>query len=215
MAKVWMRAITGCHIKDIHGNRQSYKPGDWFECGKHLARKLIAEGSAEFARLKDQNYILALGDCGIVVYGGEDENLSKAASEYQLDISYGEPELTHSRTLIAEAGTPLRMRMIPTGFSRLEVGWQLAIPTYGEDIIAEEIGSQDERERTKEVIRHLSVPVYDTRAMFVARCDDTKQLIRLWKEERTDNGNDMLAFLRAYYVAKLSTCQLPAEPWMQ
>lgn len=200
-------------MKDKHGNRQRYRPGDWFQCGKHVARKLIAEGSAEFANIRDQELTLQLSDCGIVLYGGEDEDIAKTASYYNLDIVKGEPQLAFSRTLIVEAGSPIRQQMIPMGYSRLELGWQLAIPVCRDDTLAEEIGTVEDRERTREVIRNLTVPVYDTRALFMARCSDTRELVDGWNAERGD-GDDRLAFLRAYYVVKPVVVQLPAESWM-
>jgi hypothetical protein len=209
-----MRAITSVNMHDKHGKLRRYAPGDWFQCGKHDARRLLAQGSAEFANLKDQGATLSLSDCGVLLYGGEDASVHNMASQYKMDVVEGEPSLPFSRTLIVLAGSPLRSVLVPVGFSRLEHGWQIAIPLCGDDLLACEIGTEQERIAAKRDIRNLVVPVYDVRAMFVARCSTTQQLIEDWWR-LAGEMEYRLAFLRAFYKIAPKTCQLPAERWME
>ena len=84
---------------------------------------------------------------------------------------------------------------------RLDAWWKY-------DELASRFGSNEERDRTEEIIHDLRVMVYDPRCLFIKRCTDTEHLIEMWAAER-GQGSHKLAFLRALYIVKPLICALP------
>jgi hypothetical protein len=103
----------------------------------------------------------------------------------------------------------VRPDLFQAGFNLL-ARWQAAAPLWSYTELACHVGSEADREATKAVIRELRVPLYDTRVLFVRRCDDTRRLIELWLAE-CKRGDARLAFLRAMYQVKPVLCALPAQ----
>jgi len=89
--------------------------------------------------------------------------------------------------------------------------WQVAIPLWNYETLAAQVGTEEERERTKAVIRDLRVPLRDTRLVFMRRCAQTRELTNVWREELTNSTDERLAFLRALYRIKPVICDLPAS----
>jgi len=219
MAKVWMQSLGNCSV-DEAGKRVTYGPAQWFQCGKHDARQFIASGIAKFANQKDQASVLDLADCGIVIGMHLFPLLETLRSEYKLPTTPHELDAAipfpYTRTLFLDMEATLNPKLVPIGFEHLDSGWQVAIPTCGGELLAESVGSDQDREATLSVVRNLSVPLLDTRAIFMARCNGTRQLLVEWTHEKSvvRFGDPRLAFLRAYYRVQPVTCHLPAERWM-
>jgi len=93
------------------------------------------------------------------------------------------------------------------GFGLLDV-WELAVPLCDYQTLAIHLGSDEEKERTKAVIRDLRVPLYDTRLMFVKHCQNTVDLFSRWQKE-CESSDERLAFLRALYQVKPFILALP------
>ena len=217
MAKVWLQALTNCTV-DEAGRRVTYGPAQWFECGKHDARSFVATGAAKFANSNDQAKVLDLYDCGISTETRPFPLLDGIASKYHLSITQSEAvEIPYPRTLFLCQDASLNEMLVPVGFAHLDAGWQLAIPVCAGELLAENVGSNEDRAETLERARNLTVPLPDTRVMFVARCSETKRLLVEWAREKSvvPGGDPRLAFLRAYYRVKPVTCHLPAERWTE
>jgi hypothetical protein len=88
--------------------------------------------------------------------------------------------------------------------------WQLAVPLIDYTTLACNVGSEEERQCTKQIIHDLRVPLYDTRMIFVKRSPDTTALIREWREECKPGDDERLAFLRVMYRRCPFVLPLPA-----
>ena len=193
----------------IQGKVRAFYPGDWVQVGKQVALRWIAEGSAWIPSSNASDMFLA--DAGVFILG--DEKAGKIALEAydgEVDVvSGGTPGVPWQRTLIWNPTCPLRTELLPIGFYLLET-WQLAVPLCDYGILARDVGTEDDRERTASVVRDLRVPLYDTRLIFARKCDDVEGLLTEWtgKMDRIDS-DARLAFLRALYKAKPFILALP------
>lgn len=215
MAKVWIRCITMVRVDDA-GTMQIYHPGDWCKVGKHQARQLVAQGSAEIPNMKTRMSTYELDGCSIVLYGGSTKTHKDLLQRDfpGVKIICGEPTLQTERVLLWDISFSLNTFLIPLGFNRLETGWQLCIPILDYDLLAENIGTQEERDYTKNIIHDLRVPVRDPRLIFVLNCEDTQNWFDCYKEECGEGKDKRLAYLRAFYKAKPITCDLP-NTWLK
>ena len=204
---MWIQLIRPCQI-DLNGQLRRYSPGDWVNVGKMLANKLIGEGSASAV---GKNTITERTDLpatswGIVIKGKlpDVEILETIPNDQQ---ATGEPRLPWDYTVIWDTGAnKARTELIPTGLTLVEK-WEIAVPLYDYKVLACHIGTEEERDLTKDAIRDLRVPFYDIRFMFVHRTPDTIRLFTQWEQEQ---GNRYLAFLRAIYQVKPLVLALPA-----
>jgi hypothetical protein len=96
--------------------------------------------------------------------------------------------------------------LIPVGLNLLEK-WEIAVPISDYNLLARDIGTDEERARTKELIHDLRVPVYDTRLIFARNCVAVEQLFEMWHKEQ---GDERLSFLRCLYVVKPYVLALPS-----
>lgn len=213
MTKVYLQAQTICRVEE-NGQEVAYYPGDWFECGKHQARQLEAEGSAIIKNLDKRRLVLDLAGCGILVLDGDEGaqiEAERLAAQYMLDIESGPPNLPFPRTLILGDCKPVS-RLVPVGFAWLDDGWQLAVPMVDMETLAEDVGDA-KGDGTEFIVHDLRVPVYDTRLVFVLRCPETAAMIEQWANER-QAGSDQLAFLRSLYQATPVWTPLPPS-WIE
>ena len=213
MARHWVKALTIVRSVDEAGNPETYHPGDFFPTSKREIKLLLARGQIEIPK-NVYKTALDLDGCGIVVTGGDLSNAKKyiGQTNAELEIIKGGLRLPYPRTLIWDGASKLRLDLMPIGFHRLTTGWQVAVPIFSYETLAKDIGTEEDRKRTKEIIKDLRVPFYDTRTVYIRRCADTERLIRVWKEQR-GGGDDRLAFLRAAFIVKPTICALPIS-WM-
>lgn len=127
-----------------------------------------------------------------------------------LILSVGEPAIAFQKTMIWNPKVQLRTELVSAGFGMLET-WEIAVPLYSYDELAVHIGSEEDRKRTKAIIRDLRVPVYDVRLIFVRNCEATQQLFDAWTEENGIAGesDERLSFMRAFYRVKPAMLALP------
>lgn len=199
MAKIWVRALTVLYAPNQNNEMMCYHPGDWLKVSKHQARQWQAAKQCDIPNIVTRHSIVP-PDCGIVisqdvpfVYDG-------------IGISYGDPALEYDKTLIWNPGLPINKNLLPVGFSLLD-RWELAVPISDYDLLAENIGDEKDRERTRTLTFDLRIPVYDVRMIFARKCLATEKLFKLWKK---DTGDTRLAFLRALYWVKPYILALPS-----
>jgi len=205
----WIRLLQPRQI-EFAGKPQRFMAGDWVEVGKQLANRWIAEGSAE----APQNSLSKVagdygGDVGILVTDNEATAQTVLAdSASSIAIDFDKPRLRWTKTLIWNGGCSLRFELVPIAFGLLDT-WDVLYPFEKYDVLAATIGTDEDRGRTKEVIRDLRVPVPDVRLIYAKRNKRTEDLMEAWKEERIDTAEDRLAFLRALYRVKPFQLPLP------
>lgn len=152
-------------------------------------------------------------DSGAVLVG-QSPGMVLALGQLGLAMAQGNSEmLPFERTLIWDPVAPLRLAMVPHGLRFLD-RWQIACPLYSYRLLARDIGTDEERERTARVIHELRVPVYDYRVLFVRRCAETLRFMGAFQEESDCGEDDLrLPFLRALYRVKPLMLALPQQ-WL-
>ncbi len=203
---VCLRTVKNLVIK---GQVHHYKPGEWVNVGRQLAREWIAAGDAyDF----DQTGKTGDKTTGIVLFGNAPGDwLDRLHSAMSVTVVSGDmPDVPFAETLLYRPEFELRLDLMLTGFKLLQ-RWQVAIPLWNYETLAAQVGTEEERERTKAVIRDLRVPLRDTRLVFMRRCAQTRELTNVWREELTNSTDERLAFLRALYRIKPVICDLPAS----
>ncbi len=211
----WVKALRICRVPDVHGHLKTYQPGDWFAMqNKAMLRQWVAQGKVERLGM-DYSNTFDLSDCGIVVRGpNAAEQVAYIKHNTDLEARAGGLELPYPRTLLWETAGALRLDLIPTGFHRLEAGWQIAAPLWKYAELARDTGSVEDKQRTEGVIRDLRVPLYDVRLLYVRRCPNTERWLERFKVE-LEHGNDKKhALLRSLYLEKPVVCALPTV-WME
>ena len=200
MGKVYIQAITNLPVEES-GISKLLRPGDWFAVGTQQARVWEAAGQCIIHNPVARKAILPL-HCGIVL------REKYSFSQDGVGVEYGEPAITFEKTLIWQPSFKFNTALLATGFTLLEK-WEFAVPISDYNLLARDIGSDEERERTKAIIHDLRVPVYDTRLIFVRQCQAAETWLKLWDEER-QQGDERLAFLRAIYKVKPYILALPS-----
>jgi len=171
--------------------------------GQQLAKAWLADGSAW---IPPQRVTELIGDDhGIVVLNASAEMIKRSGETEIKATESDKPKLAYPLTLLWNPQALLRHELLPVGFSLLKT-WQVACPLWDYEILASQVGSPEDRERTKAVVKDLRVPLYDTNLMYVKRCGDTERLIDQWNAEQ---GDEKLAFLRALYMVKPLILALP------
>jgi hypothetical protein len=202
---VWIQ-LNSTKTIERNGKPHTYRAGQRIAVERHDAMTWVARGDAILLES-------ITGDiprnAGIVaVQGQQDITRIVRALDAETKIVQGPQRLEFSRTLIWDSSARLRPDYINIGFNLLS-HWQVAVPLWSYTELAFHIGTEADRERTRAVIRDLRVPVFDTRLVFVQRCDDTIRLMDAWMQEREGGGDDKLAFHRAFYKVKPVLCALP------
>lgn len=213
MGKHWVKAKQTINRTNANGLLETLHAGDWFEVKNMELKMLLAQGKIE--RVENLDTVFDLSDCGVMVSTGDITQAREwvARSYRDMPVESGDI-LTYPRTLLWDARTKLRLDLMPVGFHRLTTGWQIAAPLFSYGKLARDIGTDDDRRRTEEVIRDLRVPVYETGLLYIRRCTDTEKLMEVWRNERNGGGDTRLAFMRALYRVKPIVNALPTT-WTQ
>ncbi len=192
---------------DVAGSPRTFYPGDWVQVGRQTGRRFILDGDA--IAPDEQIKSLNSTDVGVLVTGGPSDAGRDVGAKLGVPIEFNTPSCRWARTCCYDARlTLVRPGLIPVGFELLE-RWQVAVPLWDYKVLAQDVGTEDERERTLQVIRDLRVPLYDTRLVFLRECTESRALVAQWMEERMDSTEDRLAFLRALYQVKPLVLALP------
>jgi hypothetical protein len=121
--------------------------------------------------------------------------------------------LPFERTLLLAAPLALDLSLLPATFGMLD-RFNAAVPLYSYDALAESHGTPQERDYTREVIHDLRVPLFETGALFLRRCDESMALLQAWRRERDewpDGAESRLAFHRAYWRVRPLLLPLPVS----
>jgi len=209
MSKIWCRCLTVVHTDEV-GKQLTYYPGDWAKLGKHEARKLVAQGSVEIPNIQTRQTAYDWYDCGVVIRGDTKHGIRALNDKFPgLETHIGKPSLVYSRNLIWDPMSGLNFNLMPVGYERMVNGWQMAVPLVNYDLLATDIGTEEERAYTETIIRDLRVPVYDSNIIFATRCEDVSKWLACWEQEQKKGEDVRLAFLRALYITKPIICALP------
>lgn len=210
MAKIWIRARTILHV-EVDGKTQQIHPGDWVKVGKHQARQWLATNQCDIPKIGILKAVQSLDDCAVSLRGEISQGIrDELERRYPgLDVTAG-LELTDSRNLLWDTTVALLPELALVGFGLLSKGWQLAVPLVDYELLAEAIGSEDERAKTEAIIHDLRVPVYETGVIFARRCPQTRRLLETWQAE----GGGKLAFLRALHQVRPVVLALPCS-WVK
>ena len=208
-ASMWVRLKSLMRI-DKQGKPRDYHPGDWVDVGKQTAQLWISRGDAEIPSFT-KHVGTQMSGSGVVVRARDSALYQQTFDGLKIGLSILADETPHvafDRTLIWHPKVHLRLEMIVPGFNFLDT-WEIACPLYSYDELAAHFGSDEARARTKAAIRDLRVPVYDTRLMFVKRCEATDLLFEAWGKERQGGDDERLSFMRAFYRVKPLMLALP------
>jgi len=205
---MWIQLLAMKRI-DVRGKMQAFHPGQWVNVGKHDALRWIANNEA-IAPTKEK--VALTRGCGIVAEGDPlDETMQTAIGPVQAEhikAMIGEPQLAYDKTLIWHPSLNLNSGLIPVGFHLLDT-WEVAVPIYDYDELANNVGDEADRERTAAVVHEMRCLLYDPRLVFVRKCPNGQALVDAWMAEREQGDDDKLAFLRALYAVKPFIVALP------
>jgi len=110
-------------------------------------------------------------------------------------------------TLFIAPGTCVPWDLICIGIEFL-ARWDVAAPFWRLGVLARELGTAAERDRTQAILHDLRVPVYAHELLFVRNSEQGQAFIADWRKE-CDGGDERLAFLRALGRVKPVFCVLP------
>jgi hypothetical protein len=199
---VWVQLARPKSL-NLDGVRKDHYPGDWVKVGKHMAEAWIAAGDAVMPYPQNMRVEEPAGTAGVHVFWGsasyDDMNV-----EWQSDSKW---ELTWEKTGFYDIRASVQKYLFPVAFNFL-TKWQVVAPLWDYRELAIGEGTEEDRERTRAVIRDLRVPMYDTRLIFMRRCPETRAVLELWDAE-SSGQMDKLAFLRAIYRVKPLLLALP------
>ena len=204
---MWVQLQTAKRI-EVRGQITQFHPGDWVEVGRHLGTAWIAAGEAKVQEFDPND---AVEGAGVIVHGNAALANSKlmplkptfVGIEYEAGF-----RIAFERTLFWDTRVQLRPELVHVGFALLDT-WQMAVPFGDYKILAQHIGTEEEREQTKAVIRDLRVMLYDPRLICVRDTAETRALLQSWRDDVEHGGDERLALLRAIYRHKPLICGLP------
>ena len=210
MGKVWVQAKAILHHED-GGKIKVARPGDWIEVGQHDARRWMAEGKCEIHQIAAKETVQNLFDCAVTLRGNRIDTVRAAIKQRYPSLSIVDDgnDFLARRMLFWDTSAKMRPELIMVGFGLLMHGWQVVVPLMDYDTLARDVGDEEDRALTEEMLHDLRVPVYDTRLIFARKCEASQELLEIWKEEGTDGGHDELAFLRALHRVKPLVNALP------
>lgn len=202
---MWVQLTSNQQIT-VQGQPRHFHPGDWVEVGKQQAQLWLARGEATIPAMQAGE--LVAGNLGVIV----PSNLVPAREHLKM---YGEhmpveeapPCLPFERTVIWNTSAKVDAGLFAVGLALLDK-WEIAVPLWDYNVLAQGIGTEEERAATKAIIRDLRVPVYDIRLIFAKRTPDTERLIKAWSDEP---GERRLAFMRTLYRVKPFILALPCS----
>lgn len=201
---MWIQLKALKHI-EVQGRLRTYRAGDWVNVGKQAARMWISQDEAHIPQ--GQATQILDESCGVYIWGDYASG-KKALGDYagSLEMTAGDmPEVCWDKTLIYNPRQRLRKELVPIGFHLLGT-WEMAIPLWDYDELACHVGTQEEQENTKSIIRDLRVPLYSPDLVFARECPNAKKVVQQWQD---DNGDTRLSLLRAIYTVKPFILALP------
>ena len=212
---MWVRLNCNQNIV-TKGKMHQYKKGDWVDVGRQWAQQWIAGGIASALDLTAADGKPLEPTAGILVCGSiNQETQDQITTATHLQFAFipdgtAQNWLPFTETLIYKPSFVLRLDLLITGFNLLKK-WQVVIPLWDYETLASGVGTEQDREATKAIVRDLRVPLRDTRLIFARRCSDTRKLMQLWRAGCVPGADERLAWMRAMYTVKPLVCDLPAS----
>jgi hypothetical protein len=221
MGRFWVKTIRPIIRYDLSGAYRRYMPGDWFECRNQERAELVRGGFIE-GHLAGISVNFTDLDAGVLALGQPVP--PETFNRYGIKLQYGDTiELPWERTLLWHTRTPMTPEGAALGLMRIDAenqdsAWEMAAMLKGETLLARDVGTELEQERTLEALGDLRLPVYETGILWVRRTETTEEVIRLWQSEVADGADAQHAFIRTIYTLPVILCTLPAKwvgQWMR
>ena len=220
MARRWVRACRPISRYALDGGYRTYQPGDWFEVMNHEMRQLVERGLVDTTPtvLKEEYNFKQAG----LLIRGDSERLS-GLTEYGIESRKSDRiELPWPLTILWKPGTNASGRGAILGLTRLynkpdTIAWEMVAALAHDRKLVRDIGSAEERAKTKELIGDLRLPIYQTGLLWVRKTDATEELLGAWQEEIDAGADEQHAFLRTLYTRRVLLCTLPTNwigQWM-
>lgn len=208
---MWIRLKCNKSII-VKGKITHYHAGDWVSVGRQTAEQWILGGEAETI---DPDQLDAVQQTsGIIVRGRAPDGWRERLEQISgLQLAFSDRwsyDLPFTETLIWQPSAELRLDLLLKGFALLKK-WQVVVPLLDYTTLAANVGTTQEREQTKAVIRDLRVPLRDTRLIYVRRCEATRNMMDWWQKASETCHEERLAFLQALYRVKPLICDVPAS----
>jgi len=215
MALKWVRCLKQVTRINAAGKKHTYYKGDWFHARNMELRKRLAAGEIELATSIGKTRIYRVEQCGIITEDTKITEDSLGIHGIGLDITYSSDFILPYLYNLFWNGGELRTELLPISFELLK-RWEIAIPIGDFDILAESVGTPEDRALTKSILGDLRVPLYDIQQIYARRCPEVKKLFKDWDLEKAKlpGGDPRLAFLRALYVNPLLILALPPS-WIK
>ena len=141
--------------------------------------------------------------------GDPDPNVESKAKKHRLGFDVSDNySIPFEKTMIVESGVRVPWDLLPAAWAYLD-RWDLATPLWRYGETAADIGTAEERDLTRSVIRDLRVLLYYHELLFVRKSDRGIKMIEKWIAEMERGPDRRLAFLRAYYQVKPILCAVP------
>lgn len=192
----------------IAGKPTQFRAGDWCDVGKSVALRLIETGEATTTDItKLAVFTTSDVDRGIFFAANKDRGMSilgriLGPANWSTEL----PILRWLKTMYWDASTVPALEVIPTAWDLLD-RWEVVAPLLSYDTLAKDIGTPEDRALTEALILDLRVPVYDTRVIFLRKCQAIEDLMAAWAGEP---GDRRLAFMRALWTVKPLILSTPA-----
>ena len=121
-------------------------------------------------------------------------------------------QMPAERVLFVAAGQGVPWPLVESGFGVLDT-WEMACPLWRYGVLATDVGTAAERERTKALCFALRVPLMEPGLLFARQCEGAERMIETWRRECAGGADHRLAFLRALCIVKPRLLTLPRS-WL-
>ncbi len=121
-------------------------------------------------------------------------------------------QVEFDKALIVEPGTKVPWDLVEYGMHFID-RWDVAAPLWRYGKLAEDIGDDRDRSRTRDVSIDLRVLLHSYELLFVNGNETGRAFLETWEKERADGADVRLAFNRAFFIVKPRLCALPIS-WM-
>ena len=89
--------------------------------------------------------------------------------------------------------------------------WEVAVVFYNYNLMLEDIVDSHDKDRIKDYIYDLRVPLYRDDILFMRKCENSRLLLAEYEKEKKNYHISMVALLRAIWKVKPLILYLPGE----
>jgi len=153
-----------------------------------------------------------MNGCGILTMG-KSVKISASARRLGLQLRQGRKwKPGWERTLFVSGEYQVPWDLLPAGFHFLK-RWDAAAPLWRYGVLAADVGTKGERQRTAKLTLDLRIPLYEPGLLFIRSTEAGLALLETWRAECRRGDDVRLAFLRALHIVKPRFCALPRS-WL-